>query len=105
MWREDLPAERCDGESFAAPALMAPEDHGGPHQGSKDITEMHQWVSLRQGTVFQQQRAQLCKESLAALALQEERLSEPTLPKVAADLRSAAASVKHEGLIFRRWEA
>lgn len=99
-----LPAEGCDGETFAATTLKAPENHGGPHQGSKDIVEVHWWVSLRQRTAFQQQRAQLCKESLAALALQE-KLSEPTLLKVAADLCSVAARVKHEGLIFRKWEA
>lgn len=45
------------------------------------------------------------KKASLALALQEEKLSEPILPKVAADLHSVAASVKHEGLIFRRWEA
>jgi len=105
MWREGLPAGRRDGEPCAATALMSPEDRGGPHQGSKGIMVVHQCVSLRQGTAFQQQRAQLCKESLTALGLKEERLSEPTLSKVAADLRSVAARVKHEGLIFRRWEA
>lgn len=31
--------------------------------------------------------------------------SEPTLPKGAADLHVMAASMKHEGLIFRRWKA
>lgn len=103
-WREGLPAERCDGEPFAATALVAPEGHGGPHQGSKDIMEVHPWVTLGQGTAFQQPRTQLCKESLPAPALQE-RLPEPILPKVAADLHAVAASVKHEGLIFRRWEA
>lgn len=71
----------------------------------KDITELLQRVSLRHGTAFQQQIAQLCKESLTVLPLQKERLSEPTLPMLAADPRSVAASMKHKGLIFRRWEA
>lgn len=102
MWREGPPAEQCDGGYFLATALMAPEDHAGPPQASKDVREVHQWGSVRQGTAFQQQRAQLHKRTLPVLALQEKRLSEPMLPKVAADLRSVAASAKHEGLIFRR---
>lgn len=102
MQRKGLPEESWASEPLATNSLMAPNDLGGH---SKDITEVHLWVSMRQGTAFQQQRAQLCKESLAALASLEKRLSEPTLPEAAADLCALEASVKHEGLIFRRWEA
>lgn len=105
MWREGSPAEQSDGGYFLTTALMAPEDYAGPLGASKDVREVHQWRSVRQGTAFQQQRAQLPKGTLPVLALQQKRLSEPMLPKAAADLRSVAASAKHEGLIFRRWEA
>lgn len=81
MWREGSPAEQRDGGYFLTTALMAPEDHAGPPQASKDVREVHQWGSVRQGTAFQQQRAELHKRTLPVLALQEKRLSGLCFPR------------------------
>lgn len=101
MWREGSPAEQWDGGYFLTTAQMAPKDHAGPPQASKDVRELHWWGAWDRELLSSSKEPNSAKESPCGGSAGGEAL----LPKVAADLCSVAASVKHEGLVFRRWEA